>query len=38
VIPLAALLLMLQGASELLKSLWAARTGQALVRHEKIEI
>ena len=38
VIPLAALLLMLQGASELLKSLWAARTGQALVHHEKIEI
>src|SRR5215218_6821742 len=38
VIPLAALLLMLQGVSELLKSLWAARTGEALVHHEKIEI
>ncbi len=38
VIPLAALLLMLQGVSELLKSLWAARTGEALVHREKIEI
>jgi TRAP-type mannitol/chloroaromatic compound transport system permease small subunit len=38
VIPLAALLLMLQGVSELLKSLWAARTGQALAHSEKIEI
>jgi TRAP-type mannitol/chloroaromatic compound transport system permease small subunit len=38
VIPLAALLLTLQGVSELLKSLWAARTGEALVHHEKIEI
>ena len=38
VIPLAALLLVLQGVSELLKSLWAARTGEALVHHEKIEI
>ena len=38
VIPFTALLLMLQGVSELLKSLWAARTGVALVRHEKIEI
>jgi TRAP-type mannitol/chloroaromatic compound transport system permease small subunit len=38
VIPLTALLLMVQGVSELLKSLWAARTGQELVHHEKIEI
>lgn len=38
VIPLTALLLLLQGISELLKSLWAARTGEALVHHEKIEI
>lgn len=38
VIPLTALLLTLQGVSELLKSLWAARTGEALVHHEKIEI
>ncbi len=37
-IPLAVLLLMLQGVSELLKSLWAARTGQALAHSEKIEI
>jgi len=38
VVPLAALLLFLQGISELLKSLWAARTGKLLVHHEKIEI
>ena len=38
VIPLTALLLTFQGVSELLKSLWAARTGEALVHHEKIEI
>jgi TRAP-type mannitol/chloroaromatic compound transport system permease small subunit len=38
VIPLTALLLMIQGVSELMKSLWAARTGEALVHHEKIEI
>ena len=38
VIPLTALLLILQGVSEVLKSLWAARTGEALVHHEKIEI
>nr|WP_264185145.1 TRAP transporter small permease subunit [Roseicella aerolata] len=37
-IPLAAFLLMLQGVSELLKSFWAARTGEALDHHEKIEI
>jgi len=38
IIPLAAALLFLQGISELLKSLWAARTGEMLVRHEKIEV
>ena len=38
VIPLTAALLFLQGVSELLKSLWAARTGVALVHHEKIEV
>ncbi|MBY0333357.1 MAG: TRAP transporter small permease subunit [Acetobacteraceae bacterium] len=38
VIPLAAALLMLQGVSELMKSLWAAWTGEALARTEKIEI
>jgi TRAP-type mannitol/chloroaromatic compound transport system permease small subunit len=38
VVPLTALLLFVQGISELLKALWAARTGQALVHHEKIEI
>jgi TRAP-type mannitol/chloroaromatic compound transport system permease small subunit len=38
VIPLACSLLFIQGISELLKSLWAARTGEFLVHHEKIEI
>ena len=38
VIPLAAALLFLQGISEVLKSLWAARTGVVLVHHEKIEV
>jgi TRAP-type mannitol/chloroaromatic compound transport system permease small subunit len=38
VVPLTALLLFMQGVSELLKALWAARTGQALVHHEKIEV
>jgi TRAP-type mannitol/chloroaromatic compound transport system permease small subunit len=38
VVPLTAALLFLQGISELLKSLWAARTGKLLVHHEKIEI
>jgi TRAP-type mannitol/chloroaromatic compound transport system permease small subunit len=38
IIPFAAALLFLQGISELLKSLWAARTGEMLVRHEKIEV
>jgi TRAP-type mannitol/chloroaromatic compound transport system permease small subunit len=38
VIPLAAALLFLQGLSELMKSLWAARTGQVLAHHERIEV
>lgn len=38
VIPLACAMLFLQGVSELLKSLWAARTGEFLVKHEKIEV
>lgn len=38
VIPLSMALLFIQGISEFMKSLWAARTGQFLVHHEKIEI
>lgn len=38
VIPVACALLFIQGISELLKSLWAARTGEFLVHNEKIEI
>ena len=38
VIPLAAFMLFLQGISELLKSLWAWRTGEFLAKHEKIEV
>ncbi len=38
VIPLACALLFIQGISETLKSLWAARTGEFLAHHEKIEI
>jgi len=38
VVPLTALLLFLQGISEFLKALWAARTGELLVQHEKIEL
>jgi TRAP-type mannitol/chloroaromatic compound transport system permease small subunit len=38
VVPLSAALLFLQGISELMKSLWAARTGRLLVHHEKIDI
>jgi TRAP-type mannitol/chloroaromatic compound transport system permease small subunit len=38
VIPLTALLLFLQGVSELMKSLWAWRTGEFLTKHEKIEV
>lgn len=38
VIPLTAFMLALQGISELLKSLWAWRTGEFLTKHEKIEV
>jgi TRAP-type mannitol/chloroaromatic compound transport system permease small subunit len=38
IIPLTAFMLFLQGISELLKSLWAWRTGEFLVQHEKIEV
>jgi TRAP-type mannitol/chloroaromatic compound transport system permease small subunit len=38
VVPLSVLLLLIQGISEFLKSLWAARTGQELAHREKVEI
>jgi TRAP-type mannitol/chloroaromatic compound transport system permease small subunit len=38
VIPLTAFMLFLQGISELLKSLWAWRTGEFLSKHEKTEV
>ena len=38
VIPRACMLLFIQGISELLKSLWAARSGQYLVHQEKLEL
>lgn len=38
VVPLSFGLLLFQGISELMKSLWAARTGDVLVHHEKIEV
>jgi TRAP-type mannitol/chloroaromatic compound transport system permease small subunit len=38
VIPLTAFMLFLQGISELMKSLWAWRTGEFLVKHEKVEV
>jgi TRAP-type mannitol/chloroaromatic compound transport system permease small subunit len=38
VIPLAAFMLFLQGISELLKSLWAWRTGEFLTKHDKVEV
>ena len=38
VIPLTAFMLFAQGVSELMKSLWAWRTGEFLTVHEKIEI
>ena len=38
VVPLACLLLLIQGVSETIKSLWAARTGVELEHKEKIEI
>ena len=38
IIPLASFLLFVQGLSELMKSLWAWRTGEFLTRHDKIEV
>ncbi|HET9585796.1 MAG TPA: TRAP transporter small permease subunit, partial [Bradyrhizobium sp.] len=38
VIPLSSFMLFLQGISELMKSIWAWRTGAFLTRHEKIEV
>lgn len=38
VIPLAAVLLFVQGVSEILKSAWAVKTGRLFETHEKIEI
>jgi TRAP-type mannitol/chloroaromatic compound transport system permease small subunit len=38
VVPLTALLLMVQGVSELLKSLYAARTGRVLTQAETIQV
>ena len=38
VIPLSAFMLFVQGISELMKSLWAWRTGEFLTKHEKIEV
>ena len=38
VIPLTAFMLFFQGISELMKSLWAWRTGEFMTVHEKIEI
>jgi TRAP-type mannitol/chloroaromatic compound transport system permease small subunit len=38
VVPLTALLLMIQGISELLKSLYAARTGEFLTKAETIQV
>jgi TRAP-type mannitol/chloroaromatic compound transport system permease small subunit len=38
VVPITALLLLIQGVSELLKSLYAARTGEALTRAETIQV
>ena len=38
VVPLACLLLLVQGVSETIKSVWAARTGIELEHKEKIEV
>jgi TRAP-type mannitol/chloroaromatic compound transport system permease small subunit len=38
VIPFACAMLFLQGLSELMKSIWAVRTGKLLVQHAKIEV
>ena len=37
-VPLACLLLLIQGVSETIKSVWAARTGEELEHKEKVEI
>lgn len=38
IIPLTCAMLFVQGISEAMKSWWAARTGEFLVKHEKIEV
>jgi TRAP-type mannitol/chloroaromatic compound transport system permease small subunit len=38
VVPLTCLLLLIQGVSETIKSVWAARTGIELEHKEKVEI
>jgi TRAP-type mannitol/chloroaromatic compound transport system permease small subunit len=38
VVPLACLLLLVQGVSETIKSVWAARTGIELEHKEKVEV
>ena len=38
IVPLTALLLMIQGVSELLKSLYASRTGRFLTQAETIQV
>ena len=38
VIPFSCAMLFLQGLSELMKSVWAVRSGELLVKHEKIEV
>jgi TRAP-type mannitol/chloroaromatic compound transport system permease small subunit len=38
VVPLTCLLLLIQGISETIKSVWAARTGIELEHKEKIEV
>lgn len=38
VVPLACALLIIQGISELMKSLWAVKTGELFTQHEKIEV
>ncbi len=38
VVPLTCLLLLIQGVSETIKSVWAARTGIELEHKEKVEV
>ena len=38
VIPFSCAMLFLQGLSELMKGIWAVRTGTLLVKHAKIEV